>query len=256
LKGVICSLFLMEGVGISYDGCKCPFCIRSGCFIIHLSLLFAPLSGIFILYNGNVYRGEIKENNNNLVRRRAILHTIFFLLGFTLIFVAIGFSTSFIGTFFLKYDDLIRQVGSLLIIFFGLVTIGGIKPSFLMKDMKVLSFRNRPAGYMGSSLIGVGFAAGWTPCTGPILAAVIALGVTNPSQALFYMLMYSLGFSIPFLVMVFFIGKLKWIKKYNLKFIKVGGYFMIIMGVFLLLDWMTKVTSFLSNRFFGGFTGF
>jgi cytochrome c-type biogenesis protein len=255
VKGVTYSLFLWEGVVYPMTDVNALFAFGAG-VLSFISPCCLPLYPAFLSYITGMSVEEIKENNSNMVRRRAILHTIFFLLGFTLIFVAIGFSTSFIGTFFLQYDDLIRQVGALLIIFFGLVTIGIIKPSVLMKDMKVLSFRNRPTGFMGSSLIGVGFAAGWTPCTGPILASVIALGVTNPNQALFYMLMYSLGFSLPFLVMAFFIGKLKWINKYNLIVIKVGGYFMIMMGVFLLLDWMTKVTSFLSNRFYDGFTGF
>lgn len=93
----------------------------------------------------------------------------------------IGFSTSIIGSFFINHDNLISQVGALVIIFFGLVIVGVFKPSFLMKDKKVFSFRNRPSGSLGSSVIGVGFAAGWTPCTDPILASVIALAVSNPN---------------------------------------------------------------------------
>ncbi|WP_394141625.1 cytochrome c biogenesis CcdA family protein [Cytobacillus oceanisediminis] len=182
-------------------------------------------------------------------QKRALLHTDFFLLRFTVIFIVIGFSTSLIGSFFIKHDNLIRQVGSLVIIFFGLVIVGVFKPSFLMKDTKVFSFRNSPSGYLGSSVIGVGFATGWTPCTDPILASVIALAVSNPDQALFYMTMYSLGFSIPFFIMTFFIGKMNWIKKYNQVIIKTGGYIMIFMGIFLLFDWMTKLTSFLASEF-------
>lgn len=214
-----------------------------------------PLYPAFLSYITGISVEEIKENNG-LLQKKALLHTAFFLLGFTVIFIVIGFSTSVIGSFFLKYDDLIRQIGSILIIFFGLMTIGVFKPSVLLKDRKMFSFRNRPTGYFGSSLIGIGFAAGWTPCTGPILASVIALAVTNPNQALFYMIMYSLGFSIPFFTMAFFIGKLHWIKKYNRTILKVSGYIMVFMGIFLIFDWMTKLTSFLINRFYGGFTGF
>jgi cytochrome c-type biogenesis protein len=214
-----------------------------------------PLYPAFLSYITGISVEEIKENNG-LLQKRALLHTAFFLLGFTVIFIVIGFSTSVIGSFFLKYDDLIRQIGSILIIFFGLMTIGVFKPSVLMKDRKMFSFRKRPTGYFGSSLIGIGFAAGWTPCTGPILASVIALAVTNPNQALFYMIMYSFGFSIPFFTMAFFIGKLNWIKKYNRTILKVSGYIMVFMGIFLFFDWMTKLTSFLINRFYGGFTGF
>ncbi|PGT79575.1 cytochrome C biogenesis protein CcdA [Bacillus sp. AFS040349] len=224
-------------------------------FLSFISPCCLPLYPAFLSYITGMSVGELKENNA-LLKRRAFLHTAFFLAGFTVIFLVIGFSTSILGSIFIQYDDLIRQVGAVLIIAFGLIIIGVIKPPFLMKDRSVFSFRNRPTGYLGSSFIGIGFAAGWTPCTGPILASVIALGVTNPDKAIFYMFMYSLGFSIPFFIMAFFIGKLNWIKKHNRKIITAGGYIMILMGVFLLFNWMTKLTSFLSNNFFDGFTGF
>lgn len=124
-----------------------------------------------------------------------------------------------------------------------------------MKEYKV-SLKNRPPGYLGSSAIGMAFAAGWTPCTGPILAAVIALGVSSPDEAVLYMISYVLGFSIPFFLMALFIGRMKWIKKHNRKIVKFGGYVMIIMGVFLFFGWMTQLTSFITNQFFGGWTGF
>jgi cytochrome c-type biogenesis protein len=213
-----------------------------------------PLYPAFLSYITGVSVDELKENNG-ILKRRAMLHTMFFLLGFSIIFIVLGFSTSLIGSFFIRYSELIRQIGAILIVVFGLIVIGAFQPHFLMKDHKI-TFRNRPSGYFGSSLIGMGFAAGWTPCTGPILAAVIALGVSNPSAGLFYMIAYTLGFSVPFFLMAFFIGKMKWIKKYNRKIIKIGGYLMIFMGVFLYFGWMTRLTSFLSSRFFDGFTGF
>lgn len=189
------------------------------------------------------------------MQKRAILHTLFFLLGFSIIFIALGLSTTLIGELFVRYSDLIRQVGAIFIIFFGFVIVGIFKPKFLMQDKK-LQIKNRPSGYLGSSLIGIGFAAGWTPCTGPILAGIIALGMTNPEQSMFYMFAYILGFSIPFFLMAFFMGRMKWIKRNSQRFMKVGGYLMIGMGVVLYFDWMTKIVSYLTNNFFGGFTGF
>ena len=213
-----------------------------------------PLYPAFLSYITGVSVDELKERNG-MLQKRAILHTAFFLVGFSVIFVVLGLSTSLIGTLFIKYSDVIRQIGAILVVFMGLVIIGALQPKFIMKD-KRMTFRNRPSGYLGSSLIGMGFAAGWTPCTGPILAAVIALGVTNPGSGLLYMMVYVLGFAVPFFIMAFFIGKMNWIKKYHLKIMRIGGYTMIVMGVFLFFDWMTKFTSFLSNRMFGGFTGF
>lgn len=187
-------------------------------------------------------------------KKKALLHTIFFLIGFSTIFVAIGFGASFIGRFFTDYQDLIRQLGALLIIVFGLVILGVFSPNFLMKDKK-FTFQHKPSGYIGSVLIGVSFAAGWTPCTGPILVSVIALAATNPESAIVYMLLYVLGFSVPFFTMSFFIGKLKWIKTHNVIFMKTGGSLMVLMGVLLFFDWLTKIIS-LFTSLTGGFTGF
>ncbi|MDF0728018.1 cytochrome c biogenesis protein CcdA [Cytobacillus sp. S13-E01] len=222
-------------------------------FLSFISPCCLPLYPAFLSYITGVSVGEIKSENA-MLQKRSILHTIFFLLGFSLIFVMLGFGTSFVGRFFYGYQDLIRQIGALLIIFFGFVIIGALSPKFLMKDRK-FEFKNRPAGFLGSSLIGMAFAAGWTPCTGPILASVIALAASNPSSGVVYMIAYSLGFSIPFFILSLFIGKLQWIRRNNVKIVKIGGYIMIVMGIVLFFDWMTKIIIYLTPLF-GGFTGF
>ncbi|MBM7570560.1 cytochrome c biogenesis CcdA family protein [Aquibacillus albus] len=213
-----------------------------------------PLYPAFLSYITGMSIDEL-ENGKGILQKRAFLHTIFFLIGFSIIFIALGFSTSLLGEIFIYYGDLVRQLGAILIVLLGFFILGVFKPSFLMKEKRI-TLKNRPAGYLGSSLIGFAFAAGWTPCTGPILAGIIALGVSNPDQALFYMVAYVLGFSIPFLFMSFFIGKMKWIKKYNQLIMKIGGATMIVMGVFLYFDWMSKLITIISNSLFNGFTGF
>jgi cytochrome c-type biogenesis protein len=223
-------------------------------FLSFISPCCLPLYPAFLSYITGVSVEELKDGNG-MLRRRAILHTLFFLLGFSIIFIALGLSASAFGTLFQKYNDLIRELGAILIVFFGLVILGVFKPKFLMMDKK-MTFRNRPSGYLGSGLIGLGFAAGWTPCTGPILAAVLALSVANPGAGLIYMIAYILGFSVPFFLMAFFIGRMRWIKQHNRLIIKIGGFTMILMGIVLYMDWMTLLTSYLSNNFFGGFTGF
>ncbi|RBW71080.1 cytochrome c biogenesis CcdA family protein [Bacillus taeanensis] len=223
-------------------------------FLSFISPCVLPLYPAFLSYITGVSVTELKEENG-ILQRRALLHTTFFLIGFSIIFVVLGMSTSLIGGLFIQYKEFLRQIGALLIIVFGLVVVGILKPKFLMSDKKII-FRSRPSGYFGSILIGMGFAAGWTPCTGPILAAVIALGVTNPEKGMLYMLVYSLGFAVPFFLLSFFIGKFDWIKRNNQKIVLLGGYLMIVMGVFLYFNWMTRITSFLVDRVFGGFQGF
>lgn len=197
--------------------------------------------------------GELKTDNA-MLQRRSLLHTLFFLVGFSIIFIAIGFGSSFIGEIFAGYQDLIRQLGAIVIVFFGFVIVGILKPESLMRE-KRYEFKHRPSGYFGSVLIGIAFAAGWTPCTGPILMSVIALAATNPGSGMVYMVAYILGFAIPFFILSFFIGKLQWIKRHNVLIMKIGGYIMIVMGIVLFFDWMTKIIIIFTNMF-GGFTGF
>lgn len=213
----------------------------------------AALYPAFLSYLTGMTVNELKEERGRL-RKRAFIHTILFLVGFSIIFLALGLTTSFIGSFFIAYQGLLRQLGAVLLVFFGLVLIGVLRFNFLLSDKK-FHFQKRPTGYLGSILIGLGFAAGWTPCTGPILAGVMALGVANPSMGLFYMSFYVLGFSVPFLIMTFFIDKMTFLKKNGNRFMMFGGILMIIMGIILYFDWMTIIISLLIP-FFGGFTGF
>ncbi len=222
-------------------------------FLSFISPCCLPLYPAFLSYITGMSVGDLKSDNG-MLQKRSLLHTIFFLVGFSAIFVAIGFGTSFIGSFFTDYQDLIRQIGAIFIILFGLIIVGVFTPEFMMKERR-FEFKNRPSGYIGSVLIGMAFAAGWTPCTGPILMSVILLAGTNPDSAMIYMMAYVLGFAIPFFVLSFFIGKMNWIRKHNAKIVKIGGWLMIIMGIFLFFDWMTMIISLLTYLF-GGFTGF
>ena len=223
-------------------------------FLSFISPCSLPLYPAFLSYITGMSVGEIKSENA-MLKKRSMLHTLFFLIGFSLIFIALGYGTSFLGSFFERNQDLIRQIGAILIVFFGLVIIGIFQPKFMMKDRK-FELKNRPGGYLGSIVIGVAFAAGWTPCTGPILASVLALAGTNPDSAIPYMLSYVLGFAIPFFILSFFIGKLKWIRKHNAAIVKVGGIIMIVMGIMLYFNMMEKIASFFVNNMFGGWTGF
>lgn len=222
-------------------------------FLSFISPCCLPLYPAFLSYITGMSVGELKSENA-MLQKRSLLHTLFFLIGFSIIFIAIGFGTSFVGQFFLQYQDLIRQMGAIFIVVFGLIVVGVFKPEFIMKERR-FEIKNRPAGFIGSTVIGMAFAAGWTPCTGPILMSVIALAASNPGSGVLYMIAYSLGFAIPFFILSFFIGRMQWIRKHNVKIVKIGGYLMIVMGIVLFFDWMTKIISILSP-IFGGFIGF
>lgn len=222
-------------------------------FLSFISPCCLPLYPAFLSYITGISISELKEEQG-ILQKRGMLHTACFLIGFSVIFIAIGFGTSLVGTFFTDYKNLIRQLGAIFIVLFGLIIVGVFKPKFLMQDRKI-TFRSRPSGYFGSILIGIAFAAGWTPCTGPILVSVIALSATHPESALLYMLAYVLGFAIPFFILSFFITRMTWIKKYSARLVKIGGYVMVGMGILLYFNVMTRITVFFTDMF-GGFNGF
>src|SRR5699024_582482 len=221
-------------------------------FLSFISPRVLPLFPAFLSYITGMSVSEINDDNKMLTKK-SMLHTIMFLLGFSSVFIMIGFSTTLISDFFIKYQDIIRQIGAVLIIFFGLVIVGVLNFKCLMKDKKI-AFKSRPAGFIGSFCIGMAFSMGWTPCTGPILMIVLSLAATQPDKGMVLMISYILGFAIPFLTLSFFVGRLNWIKKHSAKLVKVGGYIMVFFGISLFFDWMTKITSLLAA--WTGFQGF
>lgn len=211
-----------------------------------------PLYPAFLSYITGVSANQLTREG--IRQKQALLHTIFFLIGFSLIFIALGFSTSFIRMWLTQYDELIRHLGGIAIVFFGLVIAGVCQPSFLMKTRKI-ELARRPIGYIGSGMIGFVFAAGWTPCTGPILASILLLGSTQPSAAVGYMTVYVIGFAVPFIVMAFLLPKLSFLTRHLTRFMQIGGVIMVIIGVLIFFDQMSKLNTLLTPLF-GDFTGF
>src|SRR5699024_9201510 len=151
-------------------------------------------------------------------------------IGFSVVFIMLGFSENAFSKYLLMYQDLIRQIGAIVIIFFGLVIVGILNFEFLMSDRSI-KFKNRLAWFIGTFIIGLAFAMWLTPCMGQILAIVLLMAATNPDQGIILMSSYVLGFAIPFLVLSFFVGKMNWIKRHSQKLVQIGGYIMIVFGV-------------------------
>lgn len=222
-------------------------------FLSFISPCCLPLYPAFLSYLTGMSIEELK-NKTVFMHKSSLYHTICFLIGFSFIFIALGFSSSIFGLAFRENIDLIRRGGSIIIILFGLMVIGVIKVRFLMKERR-FSFKHRPSGYFGSLLIGLAFAAGWTPCSGPILGSVLYLASVNPKSSIIYMVAYILGFAIPFLLLTLFISRVPKAIQHSRHLMKIGGGIMVLMGFLLFFDgikWLTTIFS----PLFGGFTGF
>jgi cytochrome c-type biogenesis protein len=183
-------------------------------------------------------QGELSADT----RRRVLGHSIAFIFGFSLVFVALGASFSAAGQFLLDYRDLIRQVGGVLIIVFGLYIAGVLKFALLGRTQQ-WELRTRPAGYVGSLLVGVTFAIGWTPCVGPILGAILSLASTseNIGRGIGLLVAYSAGLGLPFFVSSLALGAfLKFFKRYR-PFIptveRAAGVLLVLVGILVVTNY-------------------
>lgn len=172
-----------------------------------LSPCTLPLYPTYLSYITGV-SGLQNSGTSKGTRLHVMLHSLCFILGVSAIFMALGFSASLLGELFISYKEPIRLVSGILMMGMGLWLIGLVKPAWLMKEIRWHA-RKRTAGYLGAVIIGLGFAAGWTPCIGPMLSSSIGLSAVHPDQGMIYVSAYTLGFALPFLGFSFFIGSTK-----------------------------------------------
>jgi cytochrome c-type biogenesis protein len=165
-----------------------------------LSPCVLPLVPSYLSFVTGVGVEELEEGSGS-VRRLALAHSLFFVLGFSLIFLALGASASLIGRLLREYQLWISRIGGLVIIFFGLYLLG-LRPFQAMAREKRVHLRDKPLGYLGSTLVGVTFGAGWTPCIGPILGGILTFAATRQTmnEGLVLLGFYSAGLAVPFLV--------------------------------------------------------
>lgn len=215
-------------------------------FASFISPCCLPLYPAYLSYITGVSVTQIKTDTSTSMRFKTMSHTLFFILGFSIVFFAIGYGTNAFADVFRDNQDIIRQLSAILIVLMGLFLLGVFQPQLLMKERK-LKMNWRPAGYLGSLVFGIGFAAGWSPCIGPILFAIQALAATSPGTWGAMTAAYSIGFAVPFFVLAFFLGSTRWILKYSNTLMKIGGAMMIIMGVLLFTDRMTYITIYLQS---------
>ena len=183
---------------------------------------------------------ESRRKNMNIT----LLHSLAFVAGFSIIFVLLGATASMAGSVLSQHLDAIRVVGGVLIIIMGVFVMDVVNIPFLQREAK-LHLKTRPAGYIGTVVVGMIFGAGWTPCTGPFLGSVLTLAMTSDTlgSGMVLLLLYSLGLGIPFILSALaisaFLSSFSKLKK-HFKAIKItSGVILVIMGVLLLMDKMT-----------------
>lgn len=207
-----------------------------------LSPCILPLFPSYLSYLSGLSVKEIEQNPR--ARRYTLFHALFFILGFSLIFIGLGASATLLGKTLSKYQGWIARGGGIILIIFGLWFLGFLKLPFLEGE-KRLRVKKKPLGLLGSTIVGMTFGAGWTPCVSPILGTILFYAATRGRvrEGVVLLSFYSLGLGIPFFFSAW--GFEKFLERYRsfkkrLRLVGIiSGFFLIGVGILLLTDYFT-----------------
>ncbi len=199
-----------------------------------------PLIPAYFSFITGLSLDELTENKKE-TRRKVFLSTLFYVAGFSFIFILFGASASFLGGFVSQYSWVIRYLGGGIILIFGLHLLGLINIKGFNFEKRI-HVKEKPLHLMGTFVIGMAFGAGWSPCIGPMLGSILIVAGNQDTiiKGVFLLAVYSAGLAIPFLVMSFFINSILEIMKRATKFIgvfnKISGILLILIGLLLIFD--------------------
>ncbi len=220
-----------------------------------------PLVPSYLAYITGLSLEELtREGQSRKIRWTTIKNSALFILGFSTVFTLFGASATAAGQLLLTYQDVVRRVGGILVVLFGFYILGILKLPFLMAEKRI-HFRGKPGGNMGTFLVGVAFAAGWTPCVGPILGTILLYASTSDSitQGIGLLTFYSLGLGLPLLVTALglgvFLGQLKRIRPYMRAVSVTSGVFLILVGVMIFTNSFSTLTALLTRYGIGWYVG-
>ena len=197
-----------------------------------------PLLPAYFSFITGLSLDELTDNKRE-IRSKVMLSTLFYVAGFSFVFIILGASASFLGTLARDYAWIIRFFGGGVIIVFGFHLLGVINIQALQFEKK-FHVKEKPLHLMGTFLIGMAFAAGWSPCIGPMLASILFLAGSQDTiyQGIGLLSIFSLGLALPFLVISFFIHSILEFMKKTSKFIRainiVSGVLLIGIGLLLI----------------------
>lgn len=225
-----------------------------GGFLSFFSPCIIPLIPIYMAYlAGNTTKTNETDGSISYQRKKVLLHTTFFVIGISFAFILLGLSFTTLGSFFNKNQMLFTKIGGILIVILGLFQLGIFEIPFLQHERRIgFHFGDRPMSPFLAFLMGFTFSFAWTPCVGPALSTVLILasGAKTSNLGLFLVILYTLGFVIPFLLLgIFTTELLNFFKKSQklLKYtVKIGGAMLIIIGVMTFTGWMNGISSYLN----------
>jgi cytochrome c-type biogenesis protein len=224
-----------------------------GGLISFLSPCVLPLVPPYLSFLAGTTFDRLEAGDDAGVRRRALLAALLFVAGFTTVFVALGATASALGQIVRQYLDVLGTLAGLAIIVMGLHFLGAFRIGLLYREARFQVAR--PIRLWGAYAMGLAFAFGWTPCIGPVLAAILAVAGSeaNVARGAALLAAYSLGLGIPFLIAAFamkpFVAAMKRIRSRFALVEKAMGVLLVLTGVAFLTGWITTASFWLLEAF-------
>ena len=194
----------------------------------------------------------LEDLEGGVARGVVLLHSGLFIAGFTVVFVLLGASISFLGQFFRAYEIWVTRIGGALIVVLGLHLLGIFRIGALMRERRV-HLADKPAGKLGTVAAGAAFGAGWTPCLGPVLSAILTLAGTSETfwSGVGLLFVYSLGLAVPFLLAAlaldWFLNAFRRFRRFLPAVEKGSGMLLVALGILLFTGTFTLLTSYLTR---------
>lgn len=216
-----------------------------------LSPCVLPLVPSYVTFVSGMTLGELTDGGQ-AARRRALGHAALFVLGFGLVFVALGATATVLGATLRRALPLLQQLGGVVIAGFGLYLLGVLRPAVLMRERRP-HVAAKPSGMLGSVVVGAAFAAGWTPCVGPVLASILLYSGTQATmeQGMLLLVAYTLGLGVPFLLaavgLQWFLSRMSRLRRWVRPLERASGAVLVVIGVLLFTGRFTALSSFLAG---------
>lgn len=205
-----------------------------------LSPCILPLIPAYFTFITGFSLEELIGESSGKIRVKVVVSTLFFVCGFSFIFILLGASASYLGGVIQRFGPVIRVAGGIVIIILGVHLTGLFRLPFLEVEKRVQM--NRPLHIFGTFLIGMAFGAGWTPCIGPLLGSVLIIAGNQETvgQGILLLSLYALGLAVPFLVLALFMNYLIKFVQRAVRFMKylnyAAGILLIVLGIFLVTN--------------------